>query len=83
MATAVGVHSSRELRSRSHRHFPPLSSDLREQEKKHLSMAIRRSVFLCRGLVLPYTGKLRYVSEWSYTNICIIFFPLMLNFIDV
>jgi hypothetical protein len=30
MATVVGGHSSRALRSRSYRHFPPLSSDLGE-----------------------------------------------------
>jgi hypothetical protein len=40
MATAVGGHSSRALRSRSYRHFPPLSSDLVKPEKKLLSMAV-------------------------------------------
>jgi len=40
MATEVGGHSSRAVRSRSHRHFPPLSSDLVKPDKKHLSMAI-------------------------------------------
>jgi hypothetical protein len=51
IATAVGGHSSRALRSWSHRHTPPLSSDLVKPEKKHLSMAICWCVLLCRGLL--------------------------------